>query len=223
MIRVAHSHGGWRRGNDARRGAGAAAAAAVTIALALLPDVAQAYVITIASGSRAIFLQIGAGGYNAPSNQGGTPANNTTINTVSVTIAAADVGSGTSREMTSNSTVAQSPIDGFAYCNPPAQVYIGAWSRTNGNNNATLTVTTPASLTSGTSTIPFSQIRWTMSGNGDTVFQFPDGTFNGGTQSLGTISPNTWEEQCMTFTYFNSTIPAAGTYTGRAVYTLSLP
>lgn len=218
MNGVAHGHGGWRRGNSLHRGLCAASMFA-----ACMPQMAHAYVVTIASGSRAIYLQIGAGGYNSASNQGGTPANNTTINTVSVTVAAADVGSGTDRAMTSNSTVAASPIDGFAFCNPPAQVYIGAWSRTSGNANATLTVTTPAALTSGSNTIPFNQIRWTMSGNGDTVFQFPDGTFNGATQSLGTIAPNTWEEQCMTFTYLNDTIPAAGTYTGRAVYTLSLP
>lgn len=88
---------------------------------------------------------------------------------------------------------------------------------------ATLTVTSPANLTSGSDTIPFSQIRWVMSGNGDTVFQFPNGTFTGGTQTLGTFAPNTWKEQCMTFSYANTVVPAAGTYTGRAVYTLSLP
>lgn len=88
---------------------------------------------------------------------------------------------------------------------------------------ATLTVTTPANLTSGSDTIPFSQISWVMSGNGDTVFQFPDGSFTGGTQTLGTLPANTWKEQCMTFRYANSVLPAAGAYSGRAVYTLSLP
>lgn len=198
--------------------------AGAALLCAIAPELAHAYVVTIASGTRAIYLQVGAGGYNAPSSQGGTPASNSTINTVSVSVAATDVGSGTDQTMTSNSTVAQSPIDGFAFCNPPAQVYIGAWSRPGtGTGSATLTVTTPTNLTSGTSTIPFSQIRWTMSGNGDTTFQFPDGTFNGATQTLGTIAPNTWKEQCMTFIYLNDAIPAAGTYTGRAVYTLSLP
>jgi hypothetical protein len=126
--------------------------------------------------------------------------------------------------MTSNSTVSQSPIDGFAFCNPPSQVYIGAWSRPGSRGGvATLTVASPANLTSGANTIPFNQISWVMSGNGDTVFQFPNGTFSGGTQTLATFPANTWKEQCMTFSYANTVIPAAGTYTGRATYTLSLP
>lgn len=185
---------------------------------------AQAYTITIMSGARAIYLQVGAGGYVGTYNAGGTPGNNATINVVSVTVPAASVGTGAAQAMTSNSTVSQSPIDGFAFCNPPSQVYIGAWSRPgSGTGVATLTVSTPASLTNGTSTIPFSQISWVMSGNGDTVFQFPNGTFSGGTQTLATFPANTWKEQCMTFTFANSAVRAAGTYTGRATYTLSLP
>jgi hypothetical protein len=155
---------------------------------------------------------------------GGTPGNNATINVVSVSVPPAAVGSGAAQAMTSNSTVSQSPIDGFAFCNPPSQVYIGAWSRPGaGTGVATLTVTSPANLASGADTIPFSQISWVMSGNGDTVFQFPNGSFTGGTQTLATFPANTWKEQCMTFSYANSVVPAAGTYTGRAVYTLSLP
>ena len=126
--------------------------------------------------------------------------------------------------MTSNSSVAQSPIDGFVFCSPPGEVYIGAWSRPGpGNNVATLSVTSPASLSNGAQTIPFSQISWTMSGIGDTVFQFANGSFNGGTQVLGTLERNTWKEQCMSFTYANAVLPAAGVYAGRVTYTLSLP
>lgn len=185
---------------------------------------AQAYVITITPGPRSIYLQVGAGGYTGTFNSGGQPGNNATINVVSVTVPSGAVGSGTAQAMTSNSNVAQSPIDGFTFCNPPAQVYIGAWSRPgSGSGVATLTVTSPANLTSGSDTIPFSQIRWVMSGNGDNVFQFPNGAFTGGTQTLATFPANTWKEQCMTFSYANSVIPAAGTYKGRATYTLSLP
>lgn len=185
---------------------------------------AQAYVITITAGQRSIYLQVGAGGYTGFNSSGGTPGNNATINVVSVNVPPGLVGSGTAQAMTSNSTVSQSPIDGFVFCNPPAQVYIGAWSRPgSGAGVATLTVTSPADLTSGSDTIPFSQISWFMSGNGDTVIQFPNGSFTGGTQTLGTFAPNTWKEQCMTFSYANTVVPAAGTYTGRAVYTLSLP
>lgn len=187
-------------------------------------QVANAYTITISSGTRAIYLQVGQGGYTGTYVAGGTPGNNATINVVSVSIPAASVGSGTAQTMTSNSTVSQSPIDGFAFCAPPGQVYIGAWSRPGGGTGvATLTVTSPANLTSGTNTIPFSQISWVMSGNGDTVFQFPNGNFTGGTQTLATFPANTWKEQCMTFSYANTVVPAAGTYTGRVTYTLSLP
>lgn len=187
-------------------------------------EAADAYTITITSGTRALYLQVGVGGYTGYYNSGGTPGNNSTINVVSVTIPAASVGSGTAQAMTSNSSVSQSSIDGYAFCNPPSQVYIGGWSRPGNNSGvATLTVTTPASLTNGSDSIPFSQISWVMSGNGDSTYQFPNGTFTGGTQTLATFPANTWKEQCMTFTYANTVVPAAGTFTGRATYTLSLP
>ena len=119
---------------------------------------ASAYTITISSGTRAIYLQVGQGGYTGTYSTGGTPGDNATINVVSVTVPAASVGSGTAQAMTSNSSVSQSPIDGYAFCNPPAQVYIGAWSRPgNSTGVATLTVTSPANLTSGSASIPFSQ------------------------------------------------------------------
>jgi len=187
-------------------------------------EAADAYTITITSGTRALYLQVGAGGYTGYYSSGGTPGNNSTINVVSVTIPAASIGSGTAQAMTSNSSVSTSSIDGYAFCNPPSQVYIGGWSRPgNRSGVATLTVTTPASLTNGSDSIPFSQISWVMSGNGDSTYQFPNGTFTGGTQTLATFPANTWKEQCMTFTYANTVVPAAGTFTGRATYTLSLP
>lgn len=194
------------------------------IGLWAMPQEADAYTITITSGSRAIYLQVGAGGYSGPSSSGGTPGDNATINVVSVTVPAAAIGSGTPQAMTSNSTVAASPIDGFIFCNPPTEVYITGWARAPSSSGvATITVTTPANLSSGTSTIPFNQISWVMSGIGDATFAFPDGTFTGGTQTLASIPVNTWSEQCMTFRYANSAVAAAGTYTGRAVYTLALP
>jgi hypothetical protein len=199
-------------------------AIAAGIGLSATPQPAGAYTITITSGTRAIFLQVGAGGYSGVYTSNGTPGNNATINVVSVTVPAGSIGTGATQAMTSNSTVANSPIDGYAFCNPPSEVYIGGWSRPgSGSGVATLTVTTPASLTSGSDTIPFNQISWAMSGNGDAVFGFPNGTFTGATQTLATIPANTWTEQCMTFRYANSAVRAAGTYTGRAVYTLALP
>lgn len=197
--------------------------AAALLALMAAPP-AQAYTITITAGTRAIYLQVGDGTYTGGNyNQGGTPGSNPTINSVTVTVPAASVGNGAVQAMTSDSAASNSFIDGFAFCNLPAQVYIGGWARSSGTANATLTITTPANLTNGTATIPFSQISWTTSGNGDTTVVIPAGTFAGGTQTLTTIAPNTWKEQCMTFRYANASVVAAGTYTGRAVYTLSLP
>jgi len=86
-----------------------------------------------------------------------------------------------------------------------------------------LTVTTPANLTSGVNTIPFSQISWTSTANGNTTADIAAGTFNGGTITLANIAAGTWVEDCHTFTYANSAIRPAGTYTGRATYSLALP
>jgi hypothetical protein len=186
---------------------------------------ACAYTITITPGARSLYLQVGAGTYTGGNyNAGGQPANNSTINVVSVTVPVSSIGNGTPQPMTSNSATSISFIDGFALCSPPSQVYIGGWSRPGaGTGVATMTVTTPVSLTSGANSIPFSQISWVSSGNGDTALAIPSGTFAGGTQTLTTLAANTWKEECMTFSYANTVIPAAGTYAGRAVYTLSLP
>ena len=130
--------------------------------------------------------------------------------------------------MTSNATQATSFYDGYVFCNLPSQVYIGGYNRGGTLNSATgtLTVTVPASLANASgNTIPFGQISWTSSGNGDTGTQpFPAGTFSGGsTQTLASFPANTWRESCHTFSYANANLVAAGTYTGRVTYTLSLP
>ena len=188
-------------------------------------DQLSAYTITITPGPRALYLQIGNGTYTGGNyNAGGLPANNGTINVVSLSVPAASVGNGIALAMTSNSTAANSFIDGFALCNVPAQVYVGGWARTpTGAGTATLTIVTPPTLTSGSDSIPFSQISWVSSGNGDTTLAIPSGTFVGGTQTLTTIAANSWKEECFAFQYANASVPAAGTYSGRAVFTLSLP
>jgi len=145
---------------------------------------------------------------------------------VSVTVPAASVGNNVAQAMTSNSAVSVSYWDGYAFCNPPANVYIGGFFRRPGTTgNATLTVTTPANLTNaGGDTIPFSEISWTSTGNGDTGAEpIPSGTFTGGLQTLATLTGNTWNESCHTFSFANTTTRAAGTYSGRATYTMSAP
>jgi hypothetical protein len=187
---------------------------------------ACAFSVNIGTGSRAIYLQVGNGTFTGTYSGGGTPGNNATVNRVSVTVPAAAVGSGTAQAMTSNSTQATSYYDNYAFCNPPNQVYIGGFYRRPGTTGtATLTVTTPANLTNATGdTIPFTQISWTSSGNGDAGAQpIPAGTFSGGAQTLATFNVNTWNESCHTFRYENDFTVAAGTYTGRATYTMSAP
>jgi hypothetical protein len=175
------------------------------------------------AGTKEIYLQVGAGTYTGGDyDAGGAPGTNTTINTVSLSLPASAVGSGAAQTMTSNSTVADSFYDGYAVCNPPTQVYIGAWSR-DASGAATLTVTSPTSLASGADTIAFSQISWTSTANGDATADIAAGAFNGGSVALASIATNTWVEDCLTFTYKNSAVAAAGVYTGTAVYTLSQP
>ena len=196
------------------------------LALAACPAApAYCYAVTITSGPRAIYLQVGNGTFTGFFSSGGTPGNNTTVNLVSVTVPAAQVGSGTPLTMTTNSTTTASFLDGFTFCTVPAQVYIGGFFRLPGNNGtATLTVNTPATLTTTGSSISFTKISWVSSGIGDTGVQaIPSGTFTGGTQTLTTFPVNTWRESCHAFSYLNDQVVGSGTYTGRATYTLSAP
>jgi hypothetical protein len=201
-------------------------------ALLTCASAAHAYTVNITPASpRTIYLQVGVGTFTGGNyNAGGAPANNATVNVVSVTVPVAQVGNGTAQAMTTNSTASTSNLDSFAFCNLPNQLYVGGFYRstsaTAGSATATLQASVPATLVNaGGRTIPFSQISWTSAGNGDTGAQpFPAGTFvNGGTQAIGTISRNQWAESCHTFAYANSAVVAAGTFTGRVTYTLSAP
>ena len=195
----------------------------------LLPaQFASAFTVNITPGARVVYLAVGNGSFTGTLQAGGTPANNATVNTVSVTVPANVVGSGAAQPMTTNSTQATSFWDGFTFCSPATQqVYIGGFFRMPGAaGNATLSVATPVGglVNAGGDTIPFSQIRWVSSGIGDTGAEvIPSGTFTGGTQTLASLPVNTWNESCHTFSYLNATVVAAGTYTGRAIYTLSAP
>jgi len=205
----------------------AVAIAALTVIAAMRPELSDAFTVNIAARNpRTIYLQVGVGSFNGIYTSNGTPANNATVNVVSVTVPAAQVGSGTVQTMTTNSTAARSYYDNFVFCNAPAQLYVGGFYRSTANTGAaTLTASSPANLVNANGdSIPFNQISWTSSGNGDSGAQpFPAGTFNGATQTIGTIARNQWAESCHTFRYANSNFVASGTYTGRVVYTLSTP
>jgi hypothetical protein len=199
------------------------------VPFAAVPGSAWGYTATLNPvAPLTVYLQVGVGSFTGDYINGGQPQNNTTINTVSATVSAAAVGNGTAQTMTTNSTATVSYWDGFTYCSVPGQVYIGGFYRTTGatTSAAVVTATVPAALINATgSTIPFSNIAWTSSGNADTGAEpFPAGTFvNGAVQNVGSMSSNTWNESCLAFSYSNNTVPAAGTFTGVVRYTLSAP
>jgi hypothetical protein len=194
---------------------------ALPLALACMATAApvHAWVLNVTPGTRAVYLAVG----NASAN-----ADNATVNLVSLTVPAAAVGTGVAQAMTSNSTQANSPFDNFAVCTPASgQVYVGGFFRlpTTNATTAVLQVSTPAGLTSGANTIPFSEISWTSTSIGNNgAADIPAGSFvSGGTRFLRNFAANTYVENCHTFSYANTTPVAAGTYNGRATYTLTAP
>jgi hypothetical protein len=205
------------------------AAAVVIGTLALGAGRAYAFTATLNPASPlTVYLQVGVGSFTGDYIFGGQPENNTTINTESVTVSSAAVGNGTAQAMTTNSTQTQSFWDGFTFCSVPGQLYIGGFYRTTGAATAAaqVTATVPANLADAAgNTLPFSKISWTSSGIGDTGAEpFPSASFTaGGIQNVGSMSSNTWNESCWSFSYSNNTVPAAGTYTGVVLYTLSAP
>lgn len=179
---------------------------------------ACAFTATITKGAKALYLQVGTG------TMSGT---NTTVNLVSATLSMADVTSGSAVTMTSDSPITTSPYDGRSFCNVPQQVYVGGFNRYKNKHgsSASLSVSAPSALTNAAGdTISFGTISWTVSGNGDTVNAFPDGSFTpGGTVFLYTMPANQWAEGGMAFSYSNASVVGAGTYIGRVTYTLTVP
>ncbi len=191
---------------------------------------AHAWSLSITSGSRRLFLHVGNGASsNANGSFNGATGRNGPINTVSVSPSVAQLLSGAALSMTSDSTQNTSLYgDGHNTCPTPAsQLMVGAGFRRNsGANSATLTVSSPPNLIdmSTGEIIPINQISWTTSApNGGIANIISPGTFSGGTQTLATVPGNTYIENCHTFSYANSALRAAGTYTGEVVYTLASP
>jgi hypothetical protein len=204
-------------------------AALVLVGPAVLPA-AHGFAVDITPGPRALFLQVGIGTMTGGTfNNNGTPGDNGNVNTASVTVPGAQIGSGTAQAMTTNSTVTASAWNGAPLCNSPAttgQVYVGGFYRRPGNGGAaaTLSVSTPAALISAKGdTLAFNNIAWTSSGNGDPTPTIPNGLFTAGTQTLLLVTRNTWFESCLAFRYLNTQLVPAGTFTGRATFTLAAP
>ena len=199
----------------------------IYICSTLLCTGAQAFSVGITPGTRSLFLQVGAGSMTGGTSfsAGGTPGNNATINSVSVTVPAASLGTG-SRAMSTDSTVTASAYDGRTFCTVPAQVYVGGFYRTPGTGaNATLSATSPASLTNASgNTIAFTTVSWVSAGTADSGTTIANGTFTGGaSQTLLSIARNTWFESCLQFSYANTLLVGSGTFTGRVSYTLTAP
>ena len=188
---------------------------------------AGAYIVNIDRGSEMVYLRVGDGNFSGLYSGGGTPQAGGAISRVAVTVPQAAVGNGTPQVMTANGRVT-SDWAGYLFCNP-GQLYVGGFYRrsNNGNVNATLTVTAPASLVNANGDIiPISDISWTSSGNGDggATQPVPSGTFQAGTSTLANdFRRNTWRESCLTFRYANTQLAAGGTYTARVTYTLTAP
>jgi hypothetical protein len=210
--------------------------AALTAALvAAVSSNTAAFTITIAAAApKTIYLQVGVGSFTANYNANGQPQNNPIIDVVSTSVAAAAVGNGTAQAMTADTATTNSFYDGFLFCKAPlpaGSLYIGGFYRTTGAATAAaqVTATVPAALANAAgSTIPFSKISWASGGtpNPDTppAEPFPSGTFvSGGVQNVGSMASNTWNESCLSFSYLNNSVPAAGTFTGRVIYTMSSP
>lgn len=191
---------------------------------------AHAWSLSVTAGPRRLFLHVGNGAVSGSSGTlNGAAGRSGPINTVSVAPTVAQLLSGAALAMTSDSTQNISLYgDGNNTCPTPAsQLMIGAgFRRDSGPNSATLTVTSPTNLTDLATgeVIPINQISWTTSApNGGIANIIPAGTFNGGTQTLTSVPGNRYIENCHTFSYANSTVRAAGNYTGTVTYTLSSP
>ena len=187
---------------------------------------AQAFVVPIAPDKRALYLRVGDGDFSKRTyEQGGSPQSSSgPANTVWLDVPAAELGNNVPQLMKSTSRQT-SDWDGYTFCNIN-QTYIGGFYRSdNTGGSATLTATVTADLTNPAgNTIPFSQINWSASGNGDAGAQpVPAGSFASPVQTLASFQVNNWNESCHTFSYANSLVVAAGTYTGTVTYTLASP
>jgi len=125
-----------------------------------------------------------------------------TINEVVFTVPIAELGNGT--PITSSPSIRFRMVIRATAANP----LVG-----------TLSVNSSTSLSNGSSTLSFRDISWT-SRDGD----IPDGSFDGmPDQTLVSYPSSVRVDDMLTFSYANTSILEAGTYTGRVVYTLAFP
>lgn len=162
--------------------------------------VAEAATIVVGNAPTRVRLRVGAAGG--------------AIDVVTFTVPAAGVGNG----VAILGTVAAS---GLCAAN---NVLIDAEARATPVNSrtATLSVDTSMPLTSGSGSIPFTEIEWTASGYAPITIA--SGAFSGTAgQVLTTFQNSRRARQCHAFAYRNTQVFGAGTYQGRATYTLTMP
>ena len=103
--------------------------------------------------------------------------------------------------------------------NPPIRVVLANRATPNFSRTAVLTVDSSTPLTNGSATLPFTEISWT-SRDGDV----PAGRYDGSNNQFLLSFPNSFLiRDFHRFSYDNTSILEAGTYTGRVTYTLSMP
>ena len=144
----------------------------------------------------------------------GAGASNNTIDTVQFKVPGANVGDGTAIAGLENGTTTTSLIDASARA-PAANSRTAVWTV---DSSQPLTCITPA--TCGGTTIPMTKFRWTSSGGNEVA----SGSFNGSTnQNLFSFQNSRYVYVYKTFYYINDEIVPAGQYSGRVVYTVSMP
>lgn len=94
---------------------------------------------------------------------------------------------------------------------------VTAKSRTSAGNAVTLTLKAASDLTSGTDTIPVSNVSWTASGDLDA------GTLSTTDVTVGSWTNSGQRSGTMTFSLVNSWSYATGNYTTTVTFTLSAP
>ena len=124
------------------------------------------------------------------------------ISVVRFNVSAGQLGNGT-------------PIRG----NPPVRVVLANRATPNFSRTAVLTVDSSTPMTNGSAILPFTTISWT-SRDGDV----PAGRYDGSSNQFIVSFPNSFLiRDSHRFSYDNTSILEAGTYTGRVTYTLSMP
>lgn len=153
---------------------------------------------------------IGNGSAQVWAGAGMSPGN--TVDTVQFTVPGGSVGDGAP---VAGTEAGQSATLVDARGRAPGRGRTVIWTV---DSSVPLQCATPASC--GTTTIPMSRLRWSVSGGNEVA----DASFDGSTnQLLHTFRTSRYVAVYKTFYFVNDELVPAGRYTGRVVYTVSMP